>query len=160
MIIRSETLTKYRRQFRRAMHDFEILNFFAKEAKDTHETADCIQRQDQAEKNNRKHFARFYVLLPWNQEILFALHASEEAAGNGHETREHSSRPFTVTPGDKVQQLPREATRTVITNMSACNTRWRQKKPTYLPLRPARAVLPTLWMYCFSVGGRLALMTC
>ena len=58
MIIRSETLTKYRRQFGRAMHNFEILNFFAKEAKDTHETVDCIQSQDQAEKNNRKHFAR------------------------------------------------------------------------------------------------------
>ena len=31
---------------------------------------------------------------------------------------------------------------------------------TYLPLRPARAVLPTLWIYCFIVGGRLALITC
>ena len=34
------------------------------------------------------------------------------------------------------------------------------KAQTYLPLRPARAVLPTLWIYCFIVGGRLALITC
>ena len=25
----------------------------------------------------------------------------------------------------------------------------------HLPLRPARAVLPTLWMYCFTVDGML-----
>ena len=145
-----------------------------KVAEDPPDVAEWIHRRYRSDKENRKHFERFYVLLACDQEN--PVWVSRERGSRGLHWRDPNKTAFLQAIHDHIHGHTKKRTPPI----SPCSDRYRflqtlsitclpaaldgdincHKINTYLPLRPARAVLPTLWIYCFSVGGRLALMTC
>lgn len=144
MIIRSETLTKYQRHFRRAMHDFEILNFLPNKLR-THMkqrivSKDKIERKRTIENTSR--VSTFYYPEIRGSYLRFTrarkpqiTDTKQESIPPGH-SRSHKETKSSNFPVKRQEQL-------LGICLPAIHDEDR-KKPTYLPLRPARAVLPTL----------------